>query len=74
MECIYCGSPDTKVTDTAKNGKRTLRERTCQSCGKWFCTEETAADISRQYILKNELKAVRRLNSAKASMAGSNAR
>lgn len=74
MKCIYCGSQDSKVTDSAKTGKKTLRERTCQNCGKWFCTEETAADISRQYILKNELKAVRRLNSAKGSMVGSNAR
>ena len=74
MRCVYCGSPDTKVIDTAKASKRTLRERTCQKCGKWFCTEETAADISRQYLLKNELKAVRRLNGARGNMAGSNAR
>lgn len=65
MRCMYCGSPETKVVESVKTGKRTIRERVCQCCGKWFCTEETAADISRQYILRSELWKIRKLNKKK---------
>lgn len=65
MQCMYCGSPDTRVPESVKTGKKVLRERTCKSCGKSFYTEETAADISRQYIVKAELRRVRELKGRK---------
>lgn len=79
MQCLYCSSSDTKVTDSVKTGKKILRERTCQSCHKQFYTEETRA-ITDQIAIRNQLHITRDINrkkernSAKGYLDGSNAR
>lgn len=67
MKCIHCGSPDTRVSESAKTGKKVLRRRECKSCGQWFCTEEIAADIASRNILKHELQKIRKLNRKKGA-------
>lgn len=79
MQCLYCLSSDTKVTDSAKVDKKILRERTCQSCHKRFYTEETRA-ITEQIAIRNKLHIARDINrkkernSEKCYLDGSNAR
>lgn len=79
MQCLYCISSDTKVTDSVKTGKKILRERTCQSCHKRFYTEGTRS-ITEQTAIRNQLRITRAINvkkernSAKGYLDGSNAR
>ena len=55
MQCLYCDSPDTKVTDTVKDGIKVLRERACKSCHKKFYTEESRS-ITKQLSIKSQLR------------------
>ena len=43
MECIYCGSMDSKVVDSRQHeeGTSIRRRRECESCGRRFTTYET---------------------------------
>lgn len=72
MQCMYCGSPETRVTDSVKAEAMVLRERVCQSCHKHFYTKETSPAES-QFIISTQLKMIRG-NNARGNMAGSNAR
>lgn len=54
MQCLYCGSPDTRVTDSAKVGNKVLRERACKSCHKQFYTEEST--VTDQIRTKSQLR------------------
>lgn len=64
MECLYCASPDTKVTDSVKYGKTILRERVCKSCHKRFFTEETRS-ITEQLRIRDQLRINRERNRRK---------
>lgn len=50
MECLYCGSPNTTVSNSVKDGKKVLRERACKSCHRLFYTEETRGMASQTAI------------------------
>lgn len=54
MQCIYCGSPKSKVTETIAAETKVLRKRKCELCGKYFYTKETA-EASNQIFCKYEL-------------------
>lgn len=58
MQCIYCGSPEHKVTDTVAVETKVLRKRKCKQCGKYFWTQETA-EASKQIFYKYELTKAR---------------
>ena len=58
MECLYCGSPNTTVSNSVKDGKKVLRERACKSCHRLFYTEETIR-LARQETIKKQLKTKR---------------
>lgn len=64
MECLYCLSPDSKVTNSVKDGKKVLRERVCKSCHKRFYTEETR-DITKQLRIKAQLCKLREFKGRK---------
>ncbi len=53
MKCSNCGG-DTKVIQTAKDGEKVLRQRTCLSCKNRFYTEETITNTSRLHWLKTQ--------------------
>jgi len=47
MICLYCNSPETKVTDKRDSGSVTRRRRECLKCGKRFTTyERVEADLN----------------------------
>ena len=64
MQCIYCGCPESRVTDTAKAEKKVIRERVCQSCHKRYWTEETSP-VNTQVFLMKQLTKCRELNRRK---------
>lgn len=79
MQCIYCGCPESRVTDTSKVGRSVIRERVCQSCHKRYWTEETSPVKSQVFLMKQlnknrELNRKKERNSAKGYLDGSNAR
>jgi transcriptional repressor NrdR len=41
MNCIYCGNPETKVTNKRKAGEAIRRRRECLKCARRFTTYET---------------------------------
>lgn len=55
MECLYCGSPKTTVSNSVKDGKKVLREKACKSCYRIFYTEETIR-LARQETIKKTVK------------------
>ena len=68
MECIYCGSHETKVVNSAKAENEVLRERVCQSCLKRFWTKETATP-EEQCFIKSQLEKIRRYNKKRRGYA-----
>ena len=40
MQCPYCTSSETKVTDKRDSGSESRRRRECLKCGKRFTTYE----------------------------------
>lgn len=58
MWCMYCGKPETRVTNSAKKGYKVYRERTCQLCHKRFYTTEVVPKVSQSY-LKSKLVKIR---------------
>nr|WP_298415429.1 transcriptional regulator NrdR [uncultured Halomonas sp.] len=68
MHCPFCGSQDTRVTDSrlVAEGDQVRRRRQCASCGERFTTYETAelimprvikADASREDFNEGKLRA-----------------
>lgn len=58
MWCVYCGSPDTKVTNVGKAASKVIRARVCQSCRTQFLTEEIYRP-EKQTALKTQLYKLR---------------
>lgn len=55
MKCPFCGSEDTKVTDTRgfSSGNVIKRRRECEYCQKRFTTHEKVVDLSL-YVIKKD--------------------
>ena len=55
MKCIFCGNPDTKVTDSrvSDDGLNIRRRRLCPVCGKKVTTIETIAMTPVMVIKRN---------------------
>lgn len=60
MQCMYCGCTKSKVINTTKAEKKILRERKCQSCGKYFWTKETSTP-EEQCFIRRELYMIREM-------------
>lgn len=52
MQCPYCTSSETKVTDKRDSGRETRRRRECLKCGKRFTTYERV-ELDLGVIKKN---------------------
>ena len=54
MNCPYCNSPETKVTDSRDTGNYTIRRRReCLECNKRFTTYEHI-EMAPVYVLKKD--------------------
>ena len=58
MKCPYCGSEDTRVTDSrpVEESNSIRRRRQCDSCGKRFTTEEKIETIPLVVIKKDHTR------------------
>lgn len=55
MECLFCSSTKSKVTDIRKSPKGLRRRRECLKCKRRFTTYETVSDNSL-YVIKKDGK------------------
>ena len=54
MNCPYCNTPETKVTDSRDTGKYSIRRRReCLTCSKRFTTYE-AIEMEPLYVIKKD--------------------
>ncbi|MFH1310774.1 MAG: transcriptional regulator NrdR, partial [Nanoarchaeota archaeon] len=53
MDCVYCSSTSSKVTDKRKSGEGVRRRRECLKCKKRFTTYERA-EKSDLYVIKKD--------------------
>jgi len=54
MNCPYCNTPETKVTDSRDTGKYSIRRRReCLSCQRRFTTYE-AIEMEPLYVIKKD--------------------
>lgn len=61
MQCLHCGNPESRVTNSAKHKDTVYRERTCQLCRKRFYTMESSPKLSQSF-LRHQLIESRQIN------------
>jgi transcriptional repressor NrdR len=54
MHCPYCGSPDSKVTDSRDTGEGIRRRRECAQCGVRFTTYERIQGASLMVVKRDD--------------------
>jgi len=55
MNCPFCGTPDSRVSDSrpVADGSSIRRRRECRTCGKRFTTYERVGDFSLAVVKKD---------------------